>query len=630
MKLPQLVDYRDAMAMPQLSLLDPMLRRGVPRLSPLGLPSPISGGFALTFDVRVGSDRYAVRCFHKDRLHLGERYTEVANFVRHSRLPFLVEVDYLTDGIRVGSGIFPVVCMRWVEGARLDDWIEDHLVRPAEIERVRRDITSAVHALRRHDAAHGDLQHGNILVQPGGSIRLVDYDGMYLPALRDYGSAEEGNRNYQHPDRGQQYDSSLDVFAAAVIDLSLAAVSHDSTLWKRFNQGSGERLLFSADDFVDPAASELFDRPLRVPALTDPAKRLSAACTAPVTDVAAIIEGKLAPSTTAGARPRTPRAAATNVLTAADRATLLARQGDYVTVIGQVETVARKPDRRGGLITFINFGKYWRGDFTLIAWDRIGRDLERVHGNPEHLQGQWIAVTGLLTVYRNPKRQINTPQIELDSGRAISVLTAAEAQRKLSTATAASTRTQTSKSRPWMSPSQTSVTAATGGNQTPPSPQAPGGMPHDIDHRLSRLYSSSTFTSRLKTPAPTPPPKQTPTSTPRISPRPASTPTPPPARPSVGQQAAAGPAARQTPWQAHPQSQPWPYPPAATPPTKNPTSGLGVLALALSVACGPVGAIIAICVLATSGKHTPRDNACASMALFVTLAWMILILAVSI
>jgi serine/threonine protein kinase len=503
MKLPQLVDYRDAMATPNLSLVDPDLRRGVVKCNPHGLPWPISGGFALTFEVRVGSDRYAVRCFHKDRRHLRERYTEIAGFVDRSGLPSLVKVDYLPDGIRVGSGLFPVVRMCWVEGARLDHWIEDNLSRPADIKRVRQSLTDAVRALRRHDVAHGDLQHGNILVQAGGSIRLVDYDGMYLPPLRDFGSAEQGNRNYQHPDRDHQYDSSLDVFAAAVIDLSLAAVIHDSTLWDQFNQGSGERLLFSADDFADPDSSELFDRLVGVPELAEQAKRLRAACMVSAVDVPAIINGWIAQSIAAGARSKSPGSAPTNVLTATHRTTLLARQGDYVTVIGRVVAVKRMQNGRGGLITFINFGKYWYADFAVVAWDKAGRDLERLYGDPEDLRDQWIAVTGLLSVYQHWNWG-DTPQIELDSGRAISVLTATEAQRQLSAATAVST--STAAQPPWRRPragsNQTSTTSATNWDRTttPSSQSATGGSKDiddqfgDIDDQLSRLYSSSLFT----------------------------------------------------------------------------------------------------------------------------------------
>src|SRR5207248_10425515 len=65
----------------------------------------------------------------------------------------------------------------------------------------------SVRHLEAAKVAHGDLQHGNILVR-GGSIQLVDYDGMWVPALSGRDATEIGHRAYQHPERsGQDYRS---------------------------------------------------------------------------------------------------------------------------------------------------------------------------------------------------------------------------------------------------------------------------------------------------------------------------------------------------------------------------------------------------------------------------------------
>ncbi|QLQ08322.1 MAG: hypothetical protein HZY76_21580 [Anaerolineae bacterium] len=52
--------------------------------------------------------------------------------------------------------------------------------------------------LQTHGIAHGDLQHGNVLVA-ADELRLIDYDGMYVPPLSGRESHEIGHRNYQHP-----------------------------------------------------------------------------------------------------------------------------------------------------------------------------------------------------------------------------------------------------------------------------------------------------------------------------------------------------------------------------------------------------------------------------------------------
>ena len=49
--------------------------------------------------------------------------------------------------------------------------------------------------------AHGDLQHGNLLVTPSGEPKLIDYDGMFVPGLAKIGACEKGHVNYQSPTR---------------------------------------------------------------------------------------------------------------------------------------------------------------------------------------------------------------------------------------------------------------------------------------------------------------------------------------------------------------------------------------------------------------------------------------------
>ena len=186
-----------------------------------------------------------------------ERYAEIAEFIRNTRgsLSFLIDVTYVTAGIRVREVTFPVVRMPWVSGLTLNEWVDDHLDTPGVLHTVRHQIQDAVAKMHREGAAHGDLQHGNILVDSRNSIHLVDYDGMFLPPLRHLGAAESGHRNYQHPDRGNSYDQRLDTFAAFVIDLSLNAIAHDRTLWKEFN--TGENLLFSVEDYTNPERSSV-------------------------------------------------------------------------------------------------------------------------------------------------------------------------------------------------------------------------------------------------------------------------------------------------------------------------------------------------------------------------------------
>ncbi|MCG8918133.1 hypothetical protein L6E12_20330 [Actinokineospora sp. PR83] len=429
MKLPQLIDYQQAIQ--ARSFADPALRYGTPELTPLRQPLVASGGFALTFTVNSGGQRFAVRCFHKQGARLRERYAAVAEFVQAHRVDmgFLTDVAFVAEGIRVNSGVFPIVRMPWVEGKRLDSWVEDHLHEPRRLDQVRSQVTAAAARLRAAGAAHGDLQHGNILVDGTDRIRLVDYDGMYVPALADFGASEFGHRNYQHPDRANSYGSHLDAFSACVIDLSLEALKYDPALWHDFN--TGENLILEAEDFAAPARSEVFARLARIGAVAERARVLIAACQADFAAVPAILAGERVSgtgrqSTSTAKRPAGPRA-----VDAHNRSALMARVGDHVTIVGQV-TDTRAVDGRQTRTAFINFGNWRNGAFRIVAWGGITRELEATFNQEvTALRGSWVALSGMVTQYWAQGATRPSPQIELKRVQTLRILTEAAANAML-------------------------------------------------------------------------------------------------------------------------------------------------------------------------------------------------------
>jgi hypothetical protein len=113
-----------------------------------------------------------------------------------------------------------------------------------------------IQALRHASIAHGDLQHGNVLVGSSG-LKLVDYDGMFVPALLGKRGTELGQPNYQHPRRADvDFGPSLDSFSAWVIYVSIVALSIYPNLWQTF-RGGDDCLLFRRADFEDPDSSRV-------------------------------------------------------------------------------------------------------------------------------------------------------------------------------------------------------------------------------------------------------------------------------------------------------------------------------------------------------------------------------------
>lgn len=248
-------DYQDSVQNPRSAFSDPALRDGTVVRDALGLPKPISGSFATVYQVDHEGRRYAVRCFLRHVPDIAWRYAAISAYLKQVSLPQTVEFHFLSQGIRLRGQWFPVLKMDWIEGERLDVYVARHLNDTAALVELARQFTQLADALRRARIAHGDLQHGNLLVV-NDRLRLLDYDGMFVPALAGRDSNEVGQPNYQHPIRGaHDYGPHLDNFSVWVIALSLLALAVEPGLRSRFNSG-GEALLFERSDFVNPSDSK--------------------------------------------------------------------------------------------------------------------------------------------------------------------------------------------------------------------------------------------------------------------------------------------------------------------------------------------------------------------------------------
>jgi tetratricopeptide (TPR) repeat protein len=230
------------------------LQTGVVSLDAFGLPKPITGGFASVYRVRVQPADYAVRCFLRNLPETVSRYREVAEFLRGKQIKPFVGFELLQDGIRVNGQWFPILKMDWVEGETLDSYLKTNRFALGELAEKFKVMCES---LQKNGIAHGDLQHGNIMVR-NDELVLVDYDGMYVPSLAGKGSTEAGHRNYQHPGRIEKhFGPYLDNFSAWVIYLSLKAIALDPTLYT--NLGAGDDcLLFRSEDFLAPTKSCAF------------------------------------------------------------------------------------------------------------------------------------------------------------------------------------------------------------------------------------------------------------------------------------------------------------------------------------------------------------------------------------
>jgi hypothetical protein len=257
-------DYNEAVQSPQTAFAEAELRGGEPVRNPLGIPMPCSGNFADVYQLQGASGaRWALKCFTRHVPGLQERYHQISKHLADTRLPFTVDFQYLAQGIRIGDQWYPILKMQWVEGQLLNEFVRANLDRPALLEALAQIWQRMARRLHDSRVAHADLQHGNIILVPGSKVnalagKLIDYDGMWVPALAQSKSGEVGHPNYQHPQRlrDEVYSAEVDRLPVLAIASALRCLAvAGRQLWDRHD--NGDNLLFREADLAQPDRSVL-------------------------------------------------------------------------------------------------------------------------------------------------------------------------------------------------------------------------------------------------------------------------------------------------------------------------------------------------------------------------------------
>ncbi|MDB6024823.1 MAG: hypothetical protein JWM68_1046, partial [Verrucomicrobiales bacterium] len=286
MNWPTHSDYQDAMQNPGVCFQEPELKTGTAKTDMLGLPRVMSGNFASVYELHCADARWAVRCFVRQVSGQQGRYSRLSQHLHSLTTPYLVGFEYMQKGIMVKGEWYPIVKMQWVEGVPLNTFIEENVNNPAVLTKLAADWRDMLKALSEHKLAHGDLQHGNIMVTPQNELRLVDYDGMYAPIFGRGRAPELGHINFQHPRRTADfYQEDLDNFSALVVYTSIRAVAADPEIFQK--SYTVDNLVFSSADYKNPLNSPVFARlkqskDLGVQQLT---KLLEKCCVSPVDTV---------------------------------------------------------------------------------------------------------------------------------------------------------------------------------------------------------------------------------------------------------------------------------------------------------------------------------------------------------
>lgn len=242
------------------------------------IPSPASGASAVVFKAMAGDEARALRFFTRADASDSGRYDALRGHFTTRQLTDAVALPrWIDDGIRVGGRTWPVVEMPWVEGHTLNRHVDELVTNQdtGALAGLALSWRGLVHRLQQADFAHGDLQHGNVLVDTRGTLRLVDFDCAWIEDFAGGAPpAETGHHNYQPP--GRPWGRWMDTFPGLVIYLSLSVLARRPT-WSTLN--TDDNLLFTQEDF------QSFDTPAwqHLASLGDPqidqlAERLKACC----------------------------------------------------------------------------------------------------------------------------------------------------------------------------------------------------------------------------------------------------------------------------------------------------------------------------------------------------------------
>ena len=234
-----------------------------PVLGDDGLPVMTSGNFAVVFKMKdkQSGKLYAVKCFTKEQEGRSESYKLIADELEFVSSNYLTPIKYFENELFVDTDSsdedeFPILLMDWVEGKTLDVYIKENINNQFALGMLAYQFNKMAAWLITQPFAHGDLKPDNIIMKEDGQLVLVDYDGIYVPAMKGQKAREIGSPGFRHPSRTVDvFDEHIDDFSIASIALALKAIALKPVLWNEY--GGNDRLLFSEKDFLDLSHSKV-------------------------------------------------------------------------------------------------------------------------------------------------------------------------------------------------------------------------------------------------------------------------------------------------------------------------------------------------------------------------------------
>ncbi len=226
-----------------------------------------TGTCAAVFKAQKGSEDFAIRCFLRGELETFRRYEQLNNFLASKDPSWKVNFDFLDNEIQVDGQWLPVVKMDWVYGKPLNKFIDEIASDHSLLTVLQYKLVTVCKSLEEAGIGHGDLKYNNIFVQEKEAdftLKLIDYDSMFIPAFRGKNNLEPGSPGFQHPRRlATAFSETIDRFSVWVMLTALEVIKTAPALWRDAEQDdytNSEHSLFTVIDFINPTASRLFQK----------------------------------------------------------------------------------------------------------------------------------------------------------------------------------------------------------------------------------------------------------------------------------------------------------------------------------------------------------------------------------
>jgi serine/threonine-protein kinase len=133
-------------------------------------------------------------------------------------------IQELLDEGRLDGGIAPYLVLEYVDGTLLREYLHEHAPLPVdEALHIALQLANALEYCHQHGVVHRDLKPENVLIEPDGTVKLVDFGIALLRGARRLTfrrlTSGFGTPDYMAPEQvqGDRGDARTDIYAVGVI-----------------------------------------------------------------------------------------------------------------------------------------------------------------------------------------------------------------------------------------------------------------------------------------------------------------------------------------------------------------------------------------------------------------------------